>query len=137
MCYFFNEELSWDKDRDVMENVSIKIKCPRCHLAAEAVLEHTFHKFLIYTCPQCRSNVVYYRNKIDVISDRLLRKLLKRGKLRHCGNVSFVEKSLRKRRLRGDIEEEAPRNSITPDDVLNLKILLETEDDSAKVIERL
>jgi endogenous inhibitor of DNA gyrase (YacG/DUF329 family) len=105
-----------------MEQV-LKLECPKCRLPARAVIESPYYRFIVYTCPKCYSNVVYYKNKIDVIPDRLFKKLLKKRKLAFCGDVVF--NSSTKKNL---------GQEITQDDILNLKILLETEMDSARVI---
>ena len=106
---------------------TIHLICPKCQLPALAELDKDFKKFVIYTCPRCRSNVVCYENKMEVLSDRLVNRLLKSGRLEFCGEVSFH--NFRSRRLRTD--------PISGDDVTNLRILLETESDSAKIISRL
>jgi len=110
-----------------MEKV-INLKCPQCRLTARAVLSEP-HKFIIYTCPKCLSNVVCYKNKIDTIPDRLFKKLLKKRKLTFCGDVSFAPPPKR--------QDRQVRGPITPEDVIDLKILLETEKDSARIISKL
>lgn len=102
---------------------TVIVCCPRCSLSAEAVLEQDYYKFIIYKCPRCGSNVVMYEDKIQVISNRLIKKLIKAGKLRFCGNISF--------------KMPPHKPPITDDDILNLKILLETESDSATIINNL
>ena len=96
---------------------------------AEAVLDEMYHKFIIYTCPKCQSNVVYYKRKVDIIPDRLFKKLIKKRKLIFCGNVSFSSSE-------GQPNRQV-RGPITKEDVINLKILLETEKDSAGIISKL
>ena len=114
-----------------MEKI-LALKCPQCELPAKAQLDTPYHKFLIYTCPKCKSNVVYYGNRIDIISDRLLKKLVKTKKVKFCGNVSF-NKDTRTRvkvKLPPSVKRLPPNTrKITKDDLLDLKILLETETD--------
>lgn len=115
---------------------TLNFECPQCHLPAEAVITEKYSKFIIYTCPKCRSNVVFYGDKIDIISDRLLRKLIVQGKLQSCGRVSFSDRK-RSVRVRSDrpTNEPPPRSGpITKDDILNLKIVLETMEDSEDII---
>lgn len=107
-----------------MNKTLIPLKCPNCGLVAKAEMRNMLSKFLIYTCPKCKSHVAFYNNKVNVISTSLLKRLMNKGKLRCCGNVSFPNISFKKR-------------PITKDDILNLKILLEMETDSAKIIEML
>ena len=107
----------------------ILLECPKCKLPSRAILNKKFNKFIIYTCPSCKSNVVYYGNKVDIISDKLLNKLIKGRRLKFNGAVHFMGKEytmgLKK------------RNRITEDDILNLRILLETEEDTNRIISKL
>ena len=99
-----------------MPKVSIKLGCPKCGFPVKASIEEYCHEFLLFVCPKCQSNVVYYNNKLDIISNRMVAKLLKRDKLKQCGilNVNAMEKF------------DEPINS---DDVVNLKIALQTSKD--------
>ena len=106
------------------------LECPTCQLRAKASLDESYHKFIVYTCPKCQSNVVYYKNKIDILPDHLLKKLLKKGKLTFCGDVSFPLYTKKSSSCSG-------RGPITKDDLLDLKILLGTENDSSRIISRL
>ena len=114
-----------------MNKSSISLRCPKCHLSATAVLSDEYRRFIIYTCPRCKSNVTFYNNKIDVISNKLLSKLLKKGKLKFCGNVQFDKKSGKDTDTAHHLELG---RKITKDDILDLKILLETEPDLDKII---
>jgi len=113
-----------------MKNKKIELACPECHLPANAVLNVKFNKFIIYTCPRCRSNVVFYKNKVETISDKLVEKLLHQGQLRFCGKVLFNN-------FQAAEAQSSREKPITADDITNLKILLETEWDTAKIISRL
>lgn len=113
-----------------MKNLSLK--CPKCGLPARADLKSKFHKFLIYTCPRCRSNVVYYKHKLDVLSDQFVEALLQNGRLKFCGNVLFSNNNFK------PTEAQSSRDrAIDTDDITNLKILLETEKDISKIISNL
>lgn len=109
-----------------------RIVCPECHLSAVAELDSDFQKFIIYTCPRCHHNVVYYKNKVETLSDKMVKKLLRSGKLKFCGKVIF--KDFRSSAVQSGGDD---KRTITEDDVTNLKILLETEKDAAKIISRL
>jgi len=106
--------------------VSLDIHCPKCKLPARAILEGKCHKFLLYTCPKCRSNVVYYNDKIDIISNKLLFKLVRKNKLQFCGNIFFNK-----------TKKKPIKKIITEDDITNLKILLENCKDVQEVINRI
>jgi hypothetical protein len=111
-----------------MEKILV-LACPKCHLRAEAVLDEAYHKFIVYTCPKCQSNVVFFKHKIDIIPDHLFKKLIKKRKLTFCGNVSFLcSEGQPDRQIRGPITKE---------DIIDLKILLETEKDSSGIISKL
>jgi len=114
-----------------MKTETLKLKCPKCGLTVKAQLNSKFRKFVIYPCPVCHSNVVYYKNKIEIISKNMLLKLKKEGALETCGSF-FPDDGSRHR-----IQLEKDKKDITQDDVLNLKILLETEKDFDKVISKL
>lgn len=114
-----------------MMKKTLNLECPKCRLSAQASLDSPYHRFIVYTCPQCHSNVVYYKNKVDILPDRLFKKLLKKQKLEFCGQIDFIPPKKRQRR------KVSVRGPITQDDVLNLKILLETEKDTADFISKL
>ena len=103
---------------------TVPLLCPKCGLTAVVTLNEKYQKFLIYTCPECKSNVVHYNKKVEVISKRLLSKLMRKGKLKFCGNVQFKEV---------DKHPQIGR-VISKDDIVDLKILLETEQDWNKII---
>ena len=105
--------------------------CPKCGLPAEAHLERKKYKFIIYTCPKCRSNVACYNNKLDIISDKLLGELIHTRKLRCCGDVLFGK---REPVPLGGIKGPA---EITQDQIADLKILLATENNFDKIISKL
>ena len=80
--------------------------------------------------------MVFFNNKIGVISDRMVHKLLKKKKLRICGNALFhigasETKKIKHPPLRGDSEV------ITEDKITDLKILLETERDIDNLLTKL
>lgn len=112
-----------------MNTITVDLKCPRCHLSTKARIDENYYKFLIYTCPKCGSRVAFFDNKLRIISDRLFQKLVNKNKLQYCGDISFKKKKIR---YKNDFKE-----FITKDDILNLKILLETEQDSGSVLSKL
>ena len=110
-----------------MEEI-LTLRCPNCRLAAEAVLESPYHKFIVYTCPKCHSNVAYFKKRVDILPDHLFKKLLSKKKLSFCGSINFPVNKKAK------IEDT---RYISGDDIVNLRILLETEKDSSRIISRL
>lgn len=102
-----------------MQRTSVQICCPHCQLPVKAVLKDGYRRFLLYTCPRCRSNVVLFKNKVELISDRLLKKLIRSNKLQHCGDMVFNSQSRRPNR----------NDPISEEDVKNLRILLNTSQD--------
>lgn len=104
-----------------MQNTTFMVKCPRCSLKAEAVIGE-YNKFFLYRCPRCSANVVHFNDKTRTISDKMLKKLIKKGKLDFCGHISFNSKK---------------HTAITDDDILNLKILLNLKSDPAEIIKYL
>jgi len=101
----------------------INLHCPKCKHSVKAELKKNRLKFILFSCPQCQSNVVYYSDKIDTISDDLVKTLKVHKKLTKCGDTFYKK---------GDEPEK-----ITEEAILNLKILLETEHDSKKIISQL
>ena len=106
----------------------LTIRCPRCNLDASAKVG-PFKKFLVYTCPKCGSNVVLYDNKVDIISDKLLGKLIKSGRVRSCGDVRFRGVS--------KVEKSYGKSELTAEAVTDLKILLNTTDDFDSIVSQL
>jgi transcription initiation factor IIE alpha subunit len=106
-----------------MKTTILKFECPKCRCGAQAELGRHYKLFLIYKCPNCNSNVAYYDNKISIISDKMILSLKKKNKIKFCKTVI----------------QPRPKKSknITKDDVLNLKILLETEKDPDSLISKL
>ena len=100
----------------------LKLRCPNCKSPARAEVKKKSYKFLIYVCPNCNSNVVYYNNKIDVLSDKFVEMLTKKNKLQFSGRAIFPKKPRKP-------FKKANREEITKDNVLDLKILLHTEKD--------
>lgn len=93
-----------------------KIECPKCSLEAHIEIRK-YCKFVIYICPRCKKNIVYYGDKkVTIISDKMLENLKRQKRLEACGNALFPV-----------IVKE--KGVITKDQILNLKILLETEKD--------
>ena len=98
--------------------------CPRCGFNARAKLTFDKAAFFLYRCPSCNSNVVMYDNKVDILSDGLVNLLMGQKKMRFCGTVE-------------QHKELGHGSAITADDLINLKILLNTETDVNKIIAKL
>jgi hypothetical protein len=112
----------------------VSVMCPRCGLTAKAKLDESRYRFIIYTCPRCNSNVACYDNKIDIISDRLLGDMIKKHRLKYCGDVIFSKKN-----PHPEPEQIAKKDEggISSDKINDLKILLATESDFDKIISQL
>jgi hypothetical protein len=95
------------------DKVSIKLGCPKCGFPVNASIEEYCHEFLLFVCPKCQSNVVFYDNKLDIISNKMLSKLIRKDKLKQCGILN----------VNVSLKTEEP---ISLDDVVNLKIALQT-----------
>ena len=100
-----------------MAKITIDIQCPKCHFMVKAEIKK-FFKFVMYCCPNCGSNVVFYNNKIDIISDKFLEKLKKKKRFQFCGDAIFSMNV-----------KSNKKSSITKNQILDLKILLETVKD--------
>ena len=114
-----------------MNKVSLRLICPKCHLDGNALVKESYKNCLVFICPKCESTVVCYDNKVDIISSELLQKLVKRGQLKFCGKARFISKKSPKSSKKSLFNEVT---AITEDDLLNLKIILETEKDSSRII---
>jgi hypothetical protein len=100
-----------------MQKVIIKLGCPKCGFPANASIEDECQEFLLFICPKCHSNVVYYDHKLDIISDHFLAKLVWKKKLKTCGVLKVLPNYSR--------DKEQPINE---DDIINLRIALQTSD---------
>jgi len=109
-----------------MAKITISLKCPVCGFPIDAEVRN-FMKFFIYLCPDCQSNVVFYKNKTGILSDKMIRFLKRRKKLKFCGRVycKFPSKTC------------APNEGITQDKINDFKILLNTETDFDSFISKL
>ena len=113
----------------MVKKKSITLKCPKCGETTPVLFHRSTRKFVLYTCPKCDSNVVYYNNHVDVISDALVQKLMKKGKLRFCGNLDLKSRPKESRPVRDRV--------ISKDDILDLRILLAKEEDVEKIVSKL
>jgi ssDNA-binding Zn-finger/Zn-ribbon topoisomerase 1 len=113
-----------------MPRMQVKVKCPKCGLMVEAQLE-AFRDFILYQCPKCKNNVAVMDNKTMIISKELFKSLVTQGIFETCGKFSpmiLVKKNK---------EKSNSVHSISQDDILNLRILLETETDFSKILSKL
>jgi hypothetical protein len=108
-----------------MNDTKTTFKCPRCGFEAKAIIRERY-KFVIYVCPKCQSNVAHYKNKLSIVSDRLVNSLVKTKRFKCCGELSFESK------------EKAPAGpGLTKDAITDLKILLETSKDVNTFLKKL
>ena len=109
-----------------MPKISVRINCPECNLPIQAsVVQEDYKDFLLYSCPRCQKNVVYYNNKVKIISDRILKKLISQKKLKYCGNLGVAPM------------EQGRGKGLTKESVTDLKILLETSKDINEFISKI
>jgi endogenous inhibitor of DNA gyrase (YacG/DUF329 family) len=118
-----------------MDDIKIKIDCPKCQHPVEATLKKVF-KLIMYTCPKCQSNVVFYDNKVDIISDAMV------YKLRNNKKLQFFAMTNKKSAPKSPKTPKVPavkkfRRSLSEDDIMDLKILLETEKDSGSFLSKI
>lgn len=107
-----------------MHKISVKLDCPKCGFPVNASLEEDCRGFLLFVCPKCQSNVVYYNNKVDTISDFMVSKLIKNKKLKMCG-ILGAQSGSRLGKL------------VDYDDIINLRIILETSLDVSDFLEKI
>lgn len=103
-----------------MAKIIASFVCPKCSFPVDAVVDPVY-LFVLYKCPKCNSNVVSYEKKIDVVSDKLLTKLISTGKFK-----LFSEKTKAVTTKR-PIRSTAP--CITDEQIKNLRTLMDTEKD--------
>ena len=111
------------------KTVYVKLKCPKCHHFANAKLDKKAYRVLIYRCPICSSNVVYYENNIDILSDEFMNSIIRSNKLRFCGDAFFHSISPSKSKAKDEY--------ITKDRIIDLKILLNTEKNFNRLLSKL
>lgn len=100
-----------------------KLKCPKC--GTEVRVEATYNKFFLYKCSSCKSNVVYFNDRIDVISDEMLSKIKKNKIFKCCGKATTTAII------------KCADEVINSDLILDLKILLETSKDVEDFISKI
>lgn len=146
----------------------IETKCPRCGITTRTPVDRSF-SFLLYNCPGCGNNVVYYDDVVDIVSEDLLKELFKKEYLWTSGGILAVSeesysnflsqypflspgenhskgvlkspKPLKKSPLSSFSKDPTPkrgspkwdpnplnRGVISKDEILNLRIFLETGD---------
>jgi len=111
----------------LMHKVSIKMDCPKCGFPASVSIKDDGREILLFVCPHCHSNVVYYNNKLDIISDHLLNKLIRKRKLKTCGMLEIKHPD----------DKKVEYQSISSDDIVDLKIALETSDSVESFIKKI
>jgi predicted RNA-binding Zn-ribbon protein involved in translation (DUF1610 family) len=92
-------------------------QCPKCGFIARADIRKKY-KFVIYVCPDCKSNVVHYENKLSIISDRVVNSISQGKRFKRCGEIN-LQKAVKIPTQQG----------LTKDSLIDLKILLETSKD--------
>jgi len=105
----------------------VNLSCPKCSFHVMAKLNLPYRKFILYVCPICQNNVVFYNNKVGIVSSDLVKSLINRNILQICGDALYTAYDL----------TQPKTGRISKDDILNLKILLETEQDFDKIVAKL
>jgi hypothetical protein len=100
--------------------LTLNIRCPECDHTIQASVTENYKDFIIFVCPKCHKNIVCYNNKVDVISDQCVKKLISKKHLQCCGVVETNTPAL---------PEAGSGRALTNDSVIDLKILLETSQD--------
>lgn len=111
-----------------MPKLTLKISCPECHEVIQASVQDNCRDFLIFVCPKCHKNVVCYDNKVDTISDRLVKKLISKKHLQYCGVVETASPA---------VMERGSGEGLTRNSLIDLKILLETSRDVNEFLSRI
>ncbi len=107
----------------------LKLMCPKCGCGAQAEVIKKQYKFLIYICPKCDSNVVYYDHKTDILSDKFVELMTKKNILQFSGRAIFPKPKKSSKKVVGD--------GITDDKIVDFKILLNSEIDFDTFISKL
>ena len=94
-----------------MFKTKIKVECPKCGYPINTEVTHKTWTFMLFICPDCHSNVVYYDKKTDIISDELVAKLVRENKIKISG-ITHIHRS------------DGKRQPITNEDVSQLSSLL-------------
>lgn len=108
-----------------MVDIIFSLECPKCNFTGKAYLCKK-PKFFIYTCPKCFSNVAYFKNKFGTLSNDFVKSLKNRNDLKLVGSLYS--------------SSEHPRinkKPITKSDLIDLKILLNTETDFYSFISKI
>ena len=118
------------------KTIILNLKCPKCGAPARAQVKKQLYKFLIYVCPECDSNVVYYDNKIDILSDKLMETMAKENKLKFTGNAIFPKKHAESTKT-AEVPVKSVGEPITEEKITDLRILLNTEKDFDSFISKI
>jgi uncharacterized Zn finger protein (UPF0148 family) len=102
---------------------NVCITCPACGTPIETQVRGKGHLFLLFCCPMCSRNVVQYEGKVTCLSDAFVKSLREKYKLKSFGSV-----------LTRPVKSH---KSITEDDINDLRILLNTEPDFNKLLQKL
>jgi hypothetical protein len=97
-------------------------------MSINANVQEDYKDFLILVCPRCYRNVAYYNNKVDIISNRLIKKLIAKKRLRCCGSIDIPSQIL---------PEHGFGKGLTVESLIDLKILLETSKDVDEFISKI
>jgi hypothetical protein len=100
--------------------LTLNVRCPECNHTIQASVTENYKDFIIFVCPKCHKNIVCYNNKVDVISDQCVKKLISKKHLQCCGVVETDAPA---------ISESVTDKGLTKDTLIDLKILLETSVD--------
>jgi len=109
-----------------MSKSIVSFECPKCSCAVDAIVDPVY-LFVLYKCPKCRCNVVSYEDKVDVISDKLILKLLASRK--------FKLQSSKKPSKPAPMKQEA--TIITEEQIEELRHLMATEKDFDSFLKKL
>jgi|GEM_PF-771263 len=127
----------------------LTVKCTQCHQVSELYLSTDAH-IVIFTCPSCLTPIMYFRQRIFVLTQEQMNKIKDGGQQTSISRLirSIVSRGAREkaedvvRRLQREVclqsvavKEERP--VISRDEITDLRIMLATCSDSREFIESL
>ena len=74
-------------EQDVYE---YSVVCPVCK--AKTVLVINGSNLILFTCSNCASNIMLYKDKLFTLRDSFLRSIMDNYPLEECGKVVFIRK---------------------------------------------
>jgi predicted RNA-binding Zn-ribbon protein involved in translation (DUF1610 family) len=70
-----------------MAKLKKDLSCPACGFNSTARVVRRHYRFLLFQCPTCNKNVVFYAGKTGTLSDELIGMLFLHKYLSPCGDM--------------------------------------------------